>query len=403
MLTNKKTFIKQNRTKQINWLILFGIILVSANLRGPFTSVGSLLTLIREDLAVSHTLIGSLTTLPLIAFALLSPFVPKISERFGMAWAVFFALLLIMFGAIVRSLFGVTSLFIGTALIGCGIAIGNVLLPAFVKMNYPLQIGIMTGIYGISMNVFGALGAGVSVPLASIQGFGWKGALSVWAIVSLFAIIVWMPQVRSGRKVLESDTTPSKGSMWRSPLAWAITLFMGFQSFVFYTYATWVPDFLQANGFQSSTAGWMLFLMQFSIIPMAFITPLIAERMKNQIKVSMFVVLLFIIGTAGLLSGQQIFVPIAMISIGVGCGSAFSVSMMFFSLRTSNGREAAEISGMAQSFGYLLAAIGPILFGGLYDLTNSWMTPLVMMLIVTAIIAIAGYEAGKDQLIHEAK
>lgn len=390
-------------TKKINWLILLGIIFVSANLRGPFTSVGSLLTFIREDLTVSHALLGSLTTLPLIAFALLSPFVPKISERFGMSWTVFVALLLIVIGAIVRSSFGVSSLFIGTALIGCGIAIGNVLLPAFVKMNYPLQIGMMTAIYGISMNIFGALGAGVSVPLASISGFGWKGSLIVWAIIAFLAMIVWSPQLKGKRKVLESDPTPSKGSMWRSPLAWAITIFMGFQSFFFYTYATWIPDLLQTKGLSSSTAGWMLFMMQFAIIPMTFIIPLVAERRKSQTKMSMTVVVLFILGTVCLMIDHTALIPVAMIAIGIGSGSAFSLSMMFFSLRTSNGREAAEISGMAQSVGYLLAAVGPILFGGLFDFANSWQVPLIMMLVISGVIAFAGYVAGKPRLIHDTK
>lgn len=390
-------------SKKINWLILLGIIFVSANLRGPFTSVGALLTFIREDLTVSHALLGSLTTLPLIAFALLSPFVPKVSERFGMSWTVFVALLFVMIGAIVRSSYDVAGLFIGTALIGSGIAIGNVLLPAFVKMNYPLQIGMMTAIYGISMNVFGALGAGVSVPLASIPGFGWKGALGVWAIVAFVALMIWSPQLKGERKALQSDPTPSQGSMWRSPLAWAITIFMGFQSFFFYTYATWVPDLLQTKGYSSSTAGWMLFIMQFSIIPMSFIIPLIAERMKNQTKMSMAVVFLFMLGTVCLMIDHPSLVPVAMIAIGVGSGSAFSLSMMFFSLRTSKGREAAEISGMAQSVGYLLAAVGPILFGALFDFTNSWHAPLIMMLIIAGIIGIAGYQASQDRLIHEPK
>ena len=392
---------KQNKTA--SWALLIGIILIGSNLRAPLTSVGSLMSFIREDLGLSNTLAGTITTLPLLAFALLSPFAPKIANRIGMEWTIFFSLILLTAGLVIRSFFGVTLLFVGTVLIGLAIAIGNVLLPGFIKMNFPLKIGLMTGIYAVFMNLFGALASGLSVPISSISGIGWKGSLAFWGILSIAALLVWIPQLRKQTDSPKAvDTKPQeKHSMWKSPLAWYITIFMGMQSLVFYTLITWLPGILQTHGYGASAAGWMLSLMQFSLIPITFIVPIIAEKMSNQKLLSGITGGLFIFGVLGLILGNSVLIPVAVISLGIGAGAAFSLSMMFFSLRTTSGQQASEMSGMAQSFGYLMAASGPVLFGALHDYNNSWILPLVVLGVVGGIIFICGIQAGKNRTISD--
>ncbi|CAM4247316.1 CynX/NimT family MFS transporter [Jeotgalicoccus halotolerans] len=380
-----------------SWLLIIGVILVSTNLRGPFTSVGALIPFIRNDLDISNALAGSITTLPLLAFALISPFAPKIANRIGMEWTITLSLILLIIGIVIRSFGEIVFLFTGTFFIGLAIAIGNVLIPGIIKMNFPLKIGLMTGMYAIFMNLFGALGSGISVPLASIGNFGWQGALGVWSILAVISLLIWLPQLTSQRNQQASVDTEKKSSLWRSPLAWKITIFMGIQSLIFYTLITWLPDILYANGLNSSTAGWMLFLMQFSIIPFTFIIPVIAEKMKSQVVLSVTTGFLFIIGLTGLLQGNLTLTPIYVILLGIAGGSAFSLSMMFFTLRTRNGKEAAELSGMAQSFGYLLAAVGPVLVGALQDLTNGWTIPLSLLILISVIFLIVGMSSGKER------
>src|SRR5690625_6617977 len=103
--------------------------------------------------------------------------------------------------------------------------------------------------------------------------------------------------------------------------------------------------------------------------------------MKEQRFLGGIVASMFILGILGVLSGYTVVIPIAIIILGMACGAAFSLCMMLFSLRTKNSEQAAEISGMAQSFGYLLAAIGPTLFGAIHDITDGWQWPLMMLLV----------------------
>ena len=176
MHTSKKLKFTRN-----TWFLLIGIIFIASTLRSPLTSVGPLISSIKDSLAISNVLAGFLTTIPLLAFALISPFAPKIARRFGMELTLFVSLILLTAGIIIRSLGTTPNLLIGTFLIGLAIAFGNVLLPGLIKLNFPLHIGLITGIYSVSMNLSASIAVGVSVPLAHGTQFGWEGALGIWA------------------------------------------------------------------------------------------------------------------------------------------------------------------------------------------------------------------------------
>lgn len=383
-------------------LLIVGIIFIGANLRAPLTSVGPLIPSIRESLGISSTLAGALTTVPLLAFALLSPFAPKLARRYGMETVLFFSLILLTIGIVLRPLSGVGMLFTGTIFLGLAIAIGNVLVPSIIKQNFPENVGAMTGIYSVSMNLCGAIASGLSIPISSKSGFGWQGSLGYWGIISIIAILFWMPQIRLRRKQIMKVSEKTKSvNMWKSGLAWQVTVFMGLQSLIFYTIVAWLPEILQQQGLSSSTAGWMLSLMQFAVLPFTFIVPIIAGRMKNQYVLVTITALLFIMGVIGILYGNLSFIPLSVIFLGIGGGCAFSLAMMFFSLRTQNSYQAAELSGMAQSIGYLLAAVGPTLFGVLHDITNNWIMPLWMLVVASALIFISGIGAGRNKYIGE--
>ncbi|MFD9626498.1 CynX/NimT family MFS transporter [Peribacillus muralis] len=385
-----------------NGLLIIGIILIGANLRAPLTSVGPLVTSIRDALGISNALSGSLTTLPLLSFALLSPFAPRMSRRFGMELTLFASLILLTLGIVIRSIGGVPTLFIGTILIGLSIAIGNVLLPSLIKHNFARNIGLMTGIYAVSMNLCGAMASGISIPIASSSGMGWVGALGCWGILSLITVFFWMPQIRRPLKRHKDGQNTQKHksmNLWRSGLAWQITFFMGLQSFIFYTVITWMPEILEQKGLNADEAGWMLSIMQLAVIPITFIVPILAGRLQSQRILVIPPAVFLIVGIFGILYGSELFIPVCMMLIGVGVGTIFSLSMMFFSLRTRSTHEATELSGMAQSFGYLLAAVGPVLFGWMHDITHSWTAPLFMLIVVSAIIFVVGLRAGKNEYV----
>lgn len=394
---------RPQRRSTIGLLVLVaGIVFLAMNLRAPITSVGPVVDLIRDNLGISNTMIGVLTTIPLLTFGILSPFAPRLARRYGMELTLFFVLISLTMGLVLRPLSGAVSLYIGTLFIGAGIAIANVLMPPFIKMKFPNNMGLLTGVYSISMNITAALAAGFSVPLASNTSFSWKASVGIWAIMGIIALLFWIPQLRYREKhQAPANASIKKPSLLRSKLAWQITIFMGLQSLLFYALAAWLPVILQERGMTASKAGWMLSSLQFAQLPITFIMPIIAVKMKNQLALVWLASTTGVLAILCIMSGQMSLVLPAVILLGITTATAFSLAMVFFTLRTDDVFQAASLSAMAQSIGYLLAAIGPVIFGLFYDLTGGWIWSLLLLLIASIVLLVVGLGAGKDTTISK--
>ena len=210
------------------------------------------------------------------------------------------------------------------------------------------------------MNFTAGLGAGISYPIAN-SSLGWQGALSIALILVLVTILIWIPQLKSNKP--EPVTTSKKTStpLWKSPVTWAVTGAMGLQSLLFYTTAAWIPEIYIAQGLAPDKAGWMFSIMQFSQVPMALAVPIIAGKMTSQRPLVLMFTSFYLVGFVGVVMEWTSLGVLWMVLLGLAGGSSFALAMMFFTLRTRTAFEAADLSGFAQSLGYLFAAIGPIL------------------------------------------
>ncbi|AMV11462.1 transporter [Geobacillus thermoleovorans] len=376
------------------------VVILAANLRAPLTMVGPLVPELQRELGLSHAAAGALTTIPLLAFAFLAPVAAAFARRFGIERTLFGSLVVLLAGELIRPLSGEFSLFLGTALIGAAIAVDNVLMPALIKDMFSERVGLMMGVYTVTMNMSAAFASGFAVPLADGWGIGWQGAFRFWALVAALSLVVWLPQAWRQK----SSGVPAgsrRSSLWRSALAWQVTLFMGLQSLFFYCIVTWLPELGQSKGLAADTAGWLLFFFQFAQLPMMFVSPMLAERMDNQKVLIGSAVLLMAFGTIAFLAGQGWLLWVGALFAGIGAGMAFSLAMMLFTLRTRRPLEAAQLSAMAQSVGYLLAAAGPPLFGVLYDAARRFTAPLGMLLAVCAAMMAFGLGAARNQYVEE--
>jgi CP family cyanate transporter-like MFS transporter len=389
---------ESGRPRLRSLLLVLGIVLLAANLRPALTGVAPLIGQIRADTGMSNGVAGLLTTLPLLAFGLLSPVAPRVARRFGMERVLLAGLLVLVAGILLRWAGSVAALFLGTVVLGAAIAVANVLLPSLVKREFPEQAGLMTSVYTTSLGISAAFAAGVSVPLAQLAGIGWRGALAVWAVPALFACVAWLPQL--GRTDLPAEPSPRSSpgvrDLWRSPLAWQVTLFMGLQSLAYYVTLTWLPEILQSEGMDAARAGWMLGLSQAVAIVTMFLAPMIAGMRPSQRIVVVVAVGTSGVGVLGLLVAGSTASTLWVVLLGLGQGASFSLALTFFALRSPDPGHAAALSGMAQSVGYLLAAGGPVLFGVLRDVTGAWKVPLALLLTVTICLLIAGIGAARD-------
>jgi len=377
-----------------NWFLFCAIILLSFCLRPSITGVGPLIPIIRADLMLSNSWAGFLTTLPLLAFATFSLFSSAIGHAIGYVRAIVLGLVILGFGIVIRVQDGAFLLYFGTALTGIGIVICNVLLIPLIKEKLPNQVGLMTSAYTTGLSLFAAIGTGVSIPLAEVHG--WRGSLLAWIVVVILTLMVWIPQVRKDKVTVKQIAEPKGVNVWRSKLAWQVSLFMGLQSFIFFTLITWLPDLLVDKGLSLGRAGLVVMLMQIVGLSGTFLAPLVAVRFKEQTVIAMALGLSYILGFSTLFSSSMGLIYLGLTLVGFSLGASISMAYVLIGLRTS-GRTTAELSGMSQSAGYYLASIGPILVGLLFDIAVSW--NLFIMIMIGSAIAFTylGSEVGRDR------
>ncbi|MFJ7725309.1 CynX/NimT family MFS transporter [Neobacillus sp. NPDC097160] len=384
------------------FLLVTGIILVAFNLRPAITSLGPLVGNIQEDVGLAHWSAGLLMSLPLIVFAIMSPIVPKIANRITNERTLLVGLILLFIGIGIRSIPMTFFLYTGTLFIGAGIAIGNVLLPAVVKDKFPQKFGLMTSVYSTSMGLIASLASGVSVPLADGLNLGWQGALIVWGIPVVAAILVWafLLKFNQGSQKGIKRVSSTSSHIWRSPLAWQIAIFMGFQSFLFYVTISWLPEILHSHGMSMETAGWMLSFTQIVGLPASFLIPVMSGRFRSQTWIAFMVTVCSLVGFVGLLLGSAFYIIIiSIILIGIGLGGTFPLALSYIGLRARNASQAAELSGMAQSSGYILAAVGPLFIGYLFDKTHMWTVPLITLIVISVVVMIFGMLSGRNRFV----
>lgn len=393
------TALSANSALRRSGFFLLLLLLTAANLRTPITATGPVLENIRLTFGLSASAAGVINFLPLLMFATLAPPAAWFGNRFGLERSLWGALLLIVLGSLLRISGSETALWLGTLILSSGIAAANVLLPPLIKRDYTAHTARYIGLYAMTMGITASIASGVAVPLAELSSAGWRLSLAVWLIPALIALLAWLPQLKNPatHEQRATEVTVTR-SPWRSAIGWQVSLFMASQSLLFYTLIGWFTPFAQDNGISQLQAGGMLFIYQIVAIASNLACMRALKQLRDQRLIGLLASLSIFIAVTGLLLAPA-WSLLWLILAGLGAGASLLISLSLFNLRTRDHRQASKLSGMAQCVGYGLAALGPLCFGMLHDVSGSWQLPLLMLLAVSALQMAMALLAGRDRAI----
>ena len=385
-------------------LMLAGLVLVGLNLRPALSGVAPLLSEIRGQLGLSTAFGGLLTTAPVLCLGLFGPAAPRLARRFGIETTVFVVMILLACGTALRSLGGAPLLFLGAILCGASIGIIGVLLPGLVKRDFPHRMGLATGAYTMALCFGAAAAAGLTAPAEQwLAGLdvpgGWRPALAIWAIPVLVATLVWAPQLARAARAPAAPIRPPVRGLWRQPLAWQVTLFMGLQSSLSYCVFGWLAPILQDRGLTPIQSGFVVSASALLQVGSAMVAPMLTSKGPDQRWLAVLTVGLVTVGLMGAVAAPLSTLWFWAVILGLGQGSVFAVALMLIVLRSPTAESAAALSGMAQSVGYTLASMGPFAVGVIKAWTGSWDAVQLLFLGLAAACALAGLGAGRIRTI----
>ena len=376
--------------KKQSLFFILGIVLIGTVLRSPFTALPTILGDIAQGLGVEVSSLGILTSLPLLMFALFSAFASRLAQKIGLEHLFTYCLLLLTIGSVIR-IFNLPLLYLGTLIIGASIAIFNVLLPSMIQANRPQKISLLTTLYVTSMGISTAIASYLSVPIT--QASSWKGLILVLSFLCLVTLLVWLPNHRHNHYLEGQQEKKSKENILKSKSVWAIIVFGGLQSLLFYTSMTWLPTMAISAGLSNSDAALLASIFSLISIPFSMTIPSLTTHLSDGHRQ----IMLAIISIAGMIGIAMLLYPssnflywlVAHLLIGTACSALFPYLMVCFSLKTSSPEKTAQLSGLAQTGGYILAAFGPTLFGYSFDLFQSWIPAVLALLAIDIIMTIS--------------
>ncbi|WP_435821535.1 MFS transporter [Micromonospora musae] len=385
-------------------LVLVGMLLVALNLRAAITSLGALLDEVRDGMGLSGAMAGVITTLPAIAFGVFGALTPRLVRRYSPPRLLAAAMVLLAAGQLVRVGTTSTAVFlVGSATALAGVAVANVLLPLLVKQYFPHRIGLVTGAYSMTLTAGAATAAASTVPIAHLLG-SWRAGLAVWAGLAAVAVLPWLPlALRRGttrRTATTTEPTPARIRPARTRLGWAMAVYFGTQSLSAYAIMGWLAQLFRDAGFQPEQAGLLLAGVTALGVPIALLMPTFAGRLRSLRPLMLALSAAMAIAYVGVALAPHRGALLWVVLLAIG-QSAFPLALAIIGMRARTTEGTVALSAFTQSTGYLIAAIGPLLVGILYQATGGWTVPIGFLAVALVVQTAAGMIIARPRHVED--
>jgi len=386
-------------------LLLFAAVFVAAfNLRSGISSLGAVLADALAAFGVGGSLAGVITAIPGLFFSVLGLLAVPLATRLGLSRTLFIGMALSLLGLAARPWVGdIWAFIVLTVFVTVGIALANVLLPAWIKNHGGRHIVALMTVYGSVLGISGAAG-----PLTALLSDDFRWALFLWAVPAALQVVVWFVVVlRVGRDV-PTSTSPraeqagveKQVSLWRSPTAVFLMMFFGLQSMHAYIQMGWLPKILVDHGVSASTASLALaWVGSFNIVG-GLIMPVIIDRLRSIVWLPVLFSALMAAGYLGLWLAPSASPLLWASLLGIG-GFCFPTAIALIPARSRVPLVTARLSGFVQPVGYVIAAVGPLVVGVVRESTGDWSLILPVLAAICVLMGAVGFRAARASFVDD--
>jgi len=380
--------------------LLAALLLLALTLRTAVTGLSPLLPRVSAGVPLSPAEAGVVGALPPFSFAVAGLLGPILMRRFAAERLVLLAMVFEGLGLLIRPWSGGPAAFIAFSVVALlGMGTGNVVLPVLVKAWFPRRIPAVTSTYVMGLTAGTSFPALLAVPIADAvaratgsERTGWQVGLACWAVLCVVVALAWIWPARHPRAVPAARTTAADGGrapLWRSRIAWGITMIFAVNSLCSYALFAWLPTRLTDAGIADATAGVMLAVFGGMGVPAALLAPHLAARGRHTFLLVAQFATAFAVGELGLLLAPTHLTLLWVVLAGWGSG-AFPLALALIGLRSRTPAGAGALSGFAQGIGYFVAGFGPITVGVLHGATGGWTAPFVVLIGILAVMLVGG-------------
>ncbi|SHK11230.1 MFS transporter, CP family, cyanate transporter [Marinobacter antarcticus] len=342
--------------------------LAGVYLRIPILVAPPLAPFIADELALSQTLTGALTTLPILMLAIGAMPGSLSISRIGPRNTLALAMVIMVIGSAGRGLApGTFTLFLTSAVMGLGIAMMQPALPALLpRWLEPKHLAFGSAIYMNGMLMGEFIGAGITLPLIMpLLENSWRATLLVWSLPALLvAAALFLPKRDLARPTRKVAWLPD----WQNPLTLKLGLLLGVSGSMFFGVNAYMGALLEQRGeFENLTEA--LFWYNFAQVIASLLMLKMARHWVGR-KAPLIIMLIFsLLGTLGMLvfTGWWAIASATFMSCTAGVLLIMMVALPPLLVPAS---ETGRLSAGNFLIGYTMAFAVPMLGGLLSDWTG---------------------------------
>lgn len=380
-------------------LAVAAVIFIAFCLRPGATALGPVLAEISTSLGIDGSAAGIITALPGLLFGLVGFVAVSIGRRAGLSLSIALSLIIVVLGLLLRPVAPSIGVFVPlTALALAGMAVGNVLVPAWIKRHGGARTVALMTLYSMFLTVGGSAGSGLAAPLAEVAGTtvsspadGWRWSLGFWGLVAAVPLILWLLVAR--RTGHDFPGAPPQAQPDRplrsSPTAVFLMVLFGVQSMNAYVQFGWLPQMYRDAGLEPTLAGGLLSVVAALGVVGGLVMPTVIDRSRTLAPWMIGFGAMTAAGWVGMLLAPAEAGLLWAILLGLG-GFAFPTAIALIPARSRSPHVTARLSGFVQPYGYIVAALGPFAVGLIHGATGSWTLVLILLACSGVLMALAG-------------